>query len=68
MTVKGITKPVSFTADLNVNRNSFTAIAKIIIDRTKWGVEYNSGNIFKDLGDKIIYDDIEFDIFLVSEK
>jgi len=68
MTIKGITKPVSFTADLNVNRNSFTAIAKIIIDRTKWGVEYNSGNIFKDLGDKIIYDDIEFDIFLVSEK
>ena len=45
-----------------------SAIAKIIIDRTKWGVEYKSGNIFKDLGDKIIYDDIEFDIFLVSEK
>ena len=68
MTIKGITKPISFTADLNVNSNSFTAIAKIIIDRTKWGVEYKSGNIFKDLGDKIIYDDIEFDIFLVSEK
>ena len=68
MTIKGITKPISFTADLNVNSNSFIAIAKIIIDRTKWGVEYKSGNIFKDLGDKIIYDDIEFDIFLVSEK
>lgn len=68
LTIKGITKPVSFTADLNVNGNSYNAIAKIIIDRTKWGVEYKSGNIFKDLGDKIIYDDIEFDIFLVSEK
>jgi polyisoprenoid-binding protein YceI len=68
MTIKGITNPVSFTADINVNGNSFSAIAKIIIDRTKWGVEYKSGNIFKDLGDKIIYDDIEFDIFLVSEK
>ena len=68
LTIKGITKPVSFTADLSVNGNSYNAIAKIIIDRTKWGVEYKSGNIFKDLGDKIIYDDIEFEIFLVSEK
>ena len=68
MTIKGITKPVTFNADIKINRNSYTAIAKIVIDRTKWGVEYKSGNIFKDLGDKIIYDDMEFDIFLVSEK
>jgi len=68
MTIKGITKPVIFNADIKINRNSYTAIAKIVIDRTKWGVEYKSGNIFKDLGDKIIYDDMEFDIFLVSEK
>ena len=68
MTIKGITNPVTFNADIKINRNSYTAIAKIIIDRTKWGVEYKSGNIFKDLGDKIIYDDMEFDIFLVSEK
>ena len=68
MTIKGITNPVTFNADIKINRNSYTAIAKIIIDITKWGVEYKSGNIFKDLGDKIIYDDMEFDIFLVSEK
>ena len=68
MTIKGITKPVTFNSDIKINRNSYTAIAKIVIDRTKWGVEYKSGNIFKDLGDKIIYDDMEFDIFLVSEK
>lgn len=68
MTIKGITNPVTFNADIKINRNSYTAIAKIIIDRTKWGVEYKSGNIFKDLGDKIIYDDMEFDVFLVSEK
>ena len=68
MTIKGITNPVTFNADIKINRNSYTAIAKIIIDRTKWGVEYKSANIFKNLGDKIIYDDMEFDIFLVSEK
>ena len=68
MTIKGITNPISFLAEVNSSRRGFNAIAKIIIDRTKWGVEYKSGNIFKDLGDKIIYDDIEFDIFLVSQK
>ena len=68
MTIKGITNPISFLAEVNSSRRGFNAIAKIIIDRTKWGVEYKSGNIFKDLGDKIMYDDIEFDIFLVSQK
>ena len=68
MTIKGITNPVTFNADIKINRNSYTAIAKIIIDRTNWGVEYKSGNIFKNLGDKIIYDDIEFDVFLISNK
>ena len=34
MTIKGITKPVSFNADIKINRNSYTAIAKIVIDRT----------------------------------
>jgi polyisoprenoid-binding protein YceI len=68
MTIKGITKPISFLAEVNSSRKGFTAIAKVIIDRTKFGVEYKSGNVFKDLGDKIIYDDIEFDIFLVSQK
>ena len=68
MIIKGITKPISFLAEVNFSRKGFNAIAKIIIDRTKWGIEYKSGNVFKDLGDKIIYDDIEFDIFLVSQK
>ena len=68
MTIKGITKPVTFNADIKVNRNSYTAIAKIIIDRTEWGIEYSSKKILGSLADKFIYDDVEFDIFLVSEK
>ena len=47
---------------------SYVANAKIKLDRTKWDVKYNSGNFFKDLGDKLISDDIEFDISLVSAK
>jgi len=68
MTIKGITKPVIFNADIKINKNSYTAIAKLIIDRTEWGIEYSSKKILGSLADKFIYDDIEFDIFLVSEK
>ena len=68
LTIKGITKPIAFDAEVTGNGNSFVAKSKFTIDRTKWGVEYKSGNIFKNLGDKIIYDDIEFDVFLISNK
>ena len=68
LTIKGITNPIAFEAEVTGNGNSFVAASKFTIDRTKWGVEYKSGNIFKNLGDKIIYDDIEFDVFLISNK
>jgi polyisoprenoid-binding protein YceI len=68
LTIKGITHRINFAADVNVNGLNFLATAKIKIDRTKWDVKYNSGNFFKDLGDKLILDEIEFDIFLLSAK
>ena len=68
LTIKGITHPIAFDANVNINGINFLATAKIKIDRTKWGIEYNSGNFFKDLGDNIILDEIEFDIFLLSAK
>ena len=68
LTIKGITHPISFAADVNVNGKNFLATAKIKIDRTKWDIKYNSGNYFKDLGDKLILDEVEFDIYLLSVK
>ena len=68
LTIKGITHSIAFQADVNVNGLNYLATAKIKIDRTKWDIKYNSGNFFKDLGDKLILDEIEFDIFLLSVK
>ena len=68
LTIKGITQPVTFPAKVEINGLNFLATAKIKIDRTKWGIEYNSGNFFKDLGDKIILDEIQFDVYLLSVK
>ena len=68
LTIKGITHPIAFEADVSINGVNFLAKAKIKIDRTKWGIKYGSGSFFEDLGDKMILDEIGFDIFLVSVK
>ena len=68
LTIKGITHPISFGADVNIDGLSYLAAAKIKIDRTKWDIKYNSGSFFKDLGDKLILDEIQFDVSLLSVK
>ena len=68
LTIKGITHTIDFVADVNINKLEFSATAKIKIDRTQWDIKYHSGNYVKDLGDKLILDEIEFDISLLSAK
>lgn len=68
LTIKDITRPIKFQANVDINGVNFSAQSKIKIDRTKWDITYKSGNFFKDLGDKAILDEIEFDIFLLSDK
>lgn len=60
LTIKGITKPVTF--DLVVSGNTATATVKV--DRTKYGIKYGSGSFFSDLGDKTISDEFELEVKL----
>lgn len=60
LTIKGITKPVTF--DLTVNGN--TATTTFNVDRTKYGIEYNSKSIFSTIGDKAINDEFELKVTL----
>jgi polyisoprenoid-binding protein YceI len=60
LTIKGITKPVTF--DMAVNGNSATAAFKV--DRTKYDIKYNSASIFSTIGDKAISDDFDLAIAL----
>lgn len=59
LTIKGITKPVTFPAKVNVNGDAITASADFKIDRTLWDVKFRSGKFYENLGDKLINDDIE---------
>jgi polyisoprenoid-binding protein YceI len=68
LTIKGITHPVTFPAKTEVKGGIVNAIGKLIIDRTKWDVRYNSGKFFDNLKDQAIADDIEFNIKIVAKK
>lgn len=63
LTLRDKTNEISFPANVTVTDSTVTVTAaKFNIDRTKWGVNYGSKNIFKDLGDKFINDEIALEI------
>jgi polyisoprenoid-binding protein YceI len=68
LTIKGITKQLSFDAKYTASGNKITAEAKIPVDRTKYDIKYGSGSFFDSLGDKTIYDEFTLDLKLVATK
>jgi len=66
LTIKGISKEITFPAKVSVNDGTFKAEADFNIDRTEWDIRYGSGKFFEDLGDKTIYDDINLKLALVA--
>lgn len=66
LTIKGITHPVSFPADVNVTKENLTASGKIVVDRTSYDMKFRSGNFFINLGDTLIYNDFELDVKLTA--
>lgn len=68
LTIKGKTNSIIFPARVETTNEGLSAEATITFDRTKWDVRYGSGSIFKSLGDKAIYDDVEIVVNLVAGK
>lgn len=64
LTIKGITKEITFPAKVNINSGSVTATADFNIDRTFWDIKFRSGKFYENLGDKLISDDfnIKFNV------
>jgi polyisoprenoid-binding protein YceI len=67
LTIKGITHPVVFDAAVHVNGDQLTATGELMIDRTKYGMKFRSGNFFKDLGDTLIYNDFELNVSVTAK-
>jgi len=60
ITIKGMTQEIMFDAEIKEK----SAKAKLVIDRTEFGIIYKSGNFFEELADKAIYDEFEMSIEL----
>ncbi|MGF6925605.1 polyisoprenoid-binding protein YceI [Chitinophaga sp. W2I13] len=67
LTIKGITHPVGFDVAVNINGDEVTATGKLVIDRTRYGIKFRSGNFFKDLGDTLIYNDFELNVTVTAK-
>jgi len=67
LTIKGITHPVGFDVNVNVNGDQLTAAGKLVIDRTKYEMKFRSGNFFKDLGDTLIYNEFELNVIITAK-
>jgi polyisoprenoid-binding protein YceI len=69
LTIKGITKPVSFPVNVAVNGNTITAKSDaVVLDRTKWDIRYGSKSFFANIGDKAIHDDFTVQFNVVAKK
>lgn len=69
MTIKGITKDLSFPAEVTYGKDVVVAKAVgVKVNRTLYDVKYRSGSVFSGLGDGAIEDNFVLDITLVAEK
>jgi polyisoprenoid-binding protein YceI len=66
LTIKQVTAPITLYAIVNRTANQLTITGKFKFDRTRWGIEYNSGKLFSDVGDGAISDAIALEFNITS--
>ncbi len=65
LTIKGISKPYEFRVNLEKKATDIIVSGKITVDRTLFNIRYKSSSFFDGLGDRMIYDDFDLDLYLV---
>lgn len=69
MTIKGITKQISFPATLSVNKDMVTLVSETFqINRADFNVKYKSKTFFNDLKDKFVNDEFDFQVNIIAKK
>jgi polyisoprenoid-binding protein YceI len=67
LTIKDITHAIGFDVDVNVTGDVLTATGVVVVDRTKYGMKFRSGNFFQNLGDTLIYNDFELNVSITAK-
>lgn len=65
LTLKGVTKSITFPAKVSMDGNSVTADANFNIDRTQWNMVYGND---QSLGDKFIRPEVNLQVHLVASQ
>ncbi|PZR21070.1 MAG: hypothetical protein DI538_29870 [Azospira oryzae] len=68
LTIKGITHPVSFPAEIALNNGNLHANGRLVIDRTQWNVRYKSAKFYALVADQTMSDSIELHIQILARK
>lgn len=69
LTIKDVTKGITFPAAIHMDGASLTASADIIFNRADWNVRYGSETHFPDIvADHVISNSIELNISLMAKK
>ena len=68
LTIKDISNSIVFDATLLEATPYLKAKGILSFDRSKFNVRFRSGSFFENLGDKLILDDIDINIKLVTKK
>lgn len=67
--IRAIPQPIHFPVNISEEDGTITVDASLTFDRSKHNVKFRSGafpDLFPDLGDKLINDDIELDVHIVA--
>ena len=64
LTIKGKTNPLTFPVKLRRVNNIFLAEAIMTFDRSMYDIKFGSQSFYENLGDKLVYDDIDIAIKL----
>jgi polyisoprenoid-binding protein YceI len=68
LTMKEVSKSISFKANITTEGNRLTASSEqIILDRTEWNVEALSKSLFAELKDNYVNDEIKISVNLKAE-
>jgi polyisoprenoid-binding protein YceI len=69
MTIKGKTNPITFTAVSTENTDAIImATSSLTINRAQYEVKFGSESFFKNLGDKVIKDEIPLKVTIYAKK
>ncbi|RMZ48725.1 YceI family protein [Candidatus Marinimicrobia bacterium PRS2] len=67
LTIRGITHEINFPINIYHTKSNFYAEGSIDIDRTLFNINYKSGTLFDNLGDRMIYDNFTIQFSLQTK-